>query len=64
MKKMFKGVMFDDVTKEDEYNDWSQICQSCVDRHKVDKNCLDDAGQGICGVEGCENESDYYIDFV
>lgn len=66
MKKVYKGVRFDDVTKADEESSysWSQICLSCVDEHKIDNKVLDNAGSGICGVEGCWNESDYYIDFV
>lgn len=60
---VFKEVKFDDF-EEDEYGTWSQICQSCVDKYNIDEHCLDiESGRGICGVEGCENESDHYIDF-
>lgn len=58
----FKGIAFDDVV-EGEYNVWSQVCNACVEKHNIPKGLLDDAGQGICGVVGCENEADYYIDF-
>lgn len=61
----FKDIIFDDVTDADEgLKLWSQICQSCVDKHNIDSKCLDEGtGHGICGVEGCDNESDHYIDF-
>lgn len=54
--------MFDDVS-DSEYGKWSQICPSCVKKLRIKERSLDNAGQGICGVEGCSNESDYYIDF-
>ena len=61
----YKGIKFDDANKADEegLNDWSQICKHCVTKHNINNNMLDDAGQGICGVEGCNEEADYYIDF-
>jgi len=62
----FYGVVFDDYTenaKGDGYGHWTQICQGCVDKHGIDKSLLDEAGQGICGVQGCENKADYYLDF-
>lgn len=57
----FKGIVFDDFG--DGETMWSQICQGCVDKHNISDTFLDDAGQGICGVKGCQNEADYYIDF-
>ena len=62
---IYKEIKFDDYTlkSEDDLNDWSQICQHCVDKYNINKEVLDDAGSGICGVEGCENEADYYVDF-
>ena len=61
----YKNVIFEDVElkTEDGLNDWSGICQECIDRYNIDKNKLDDAGQGCCMVLGCENDADYYIDF-
>lgn len=56
------SVVFDDFTR-DEYGCWSQICQHCVDKYKIHFNRLADDGHGICGVSGCENQADYYIDF-
>lgn len=61
----YKDVIFEDIEKkeEDDYNDWSGICQDCVDKHNIDKNKLDNGGSGCCMVLNCENEADYYIDF-
>jgi len=63
----FKGIKFDDALEkyDEDTNDWSSICQNCVNKHKnkIDKFILDEGGGGICGVEGCNNEADYYIDF-
>ena len=56
------SVVFDDFTC-DKYGCWSQICQHCVDKHKINYNILADDGHGICGVSDCENQADYYIDF-
>ncbi len=56
-----KGIVFDDYTFG-EYGMWSQVCAECAKKHKMPKNLLDESGSGICGVEGCENEADYYID--
>ncbi|GHU42322.1 hypothetical protein FACS1894111_06070 [Clostridia bacterium] len=69
MKLKYKEMVFDDFTKNenhiennvDEY--WTQICKSCTKKHEIEEKLLDEAGSGICGVEGCENESDYYLDF-
>ena len=54
--------LFDDVTYGDE-GVWSQICSACVEKLGVCDSQLDDSGSGICGVQGCWNEADYYIDF-
>jgi len=56
------------VTINDDNNKWSQICQGCLEKHKFDEKDADcfiswNEGHGICGVEGCNNESDHYIDF-
>lgn len=59
----FNGVVFDDYA-EGEDGTWSQICQHCVDKHKIDRKYLDeDSGHGTCGVKGCRHEADHYIDF-
>jgi hypothetical protein len=61
----YNGIKFDDANRKrnDGLNDWSQVCQHCVDKYHIDHSKLDDAGSGICGVSGCSNEADYYIDF-
>ena len=53
---------FDDVTC-DEHGKWSQLCKQCKTNLSIDEKLLDDNGSGVCGVEGCENEAFYYIDF-
>lgn len=58
----YQGISFDDVV-EDEYSLWSQVCPECARKFNFPERMLDDAGSGICGVKGCSNESDYYIDF-
>lgn len=59
-------VMFDDVVNEvgGDESYWSRICESCVSKLPTSswEYSLDDTGQGICGVKGCMNESEYYID--
>ena len=52
---------FDDVVEDEGL--WSQICKGCVEELYVSKSLLDDTGSGICGVKGCSNKADYYIDF-
>lgn len=63
----YKGITFDDFTDDrDDFRVpkyWSQMCEGCYKKYgyKI-PNCSGD-GSGICGVEGCENEADYYVDF-
>lgn len=59
----YHNVKFDDSTVTDDKHTWSQICEKCVHTNHFEHESLDDGGSGICGVEGCENEADYYIDF-
>lgn len=54
---------FDDTVRDEDGHEWSQLCEECVDKLSVSKAVLDGAGSGLCGVKGCLNESDYYIDF-
>jgi hypothetical protein len=68
---IFRGITFDNWTEEEaEYGDginphhWSGICQSCLDKHPIEQNLLDDGGSGTCDIKGCSGEADYYIDFV
>lgn len=61
---VYKSIIFDDYEKDDVYGSWSQVCQHCTDKHKFDNSMIDEGvGHGICGVQGCENEADHYIDF-
>lgn len=55
-------TQFDDTTT-DEYGTWSQICTAHVKELKVTDSQIDNDGNGICGVIGCNSESDHYIDF-
>lgn len=61
----YKEIIFDDATlkESEELNDWSQVCEECKDGHNISIDVLDRTGSGICGIEGCSNESIYYIDF-
>jgi hypothetical protein len=59
----YNGIVFDDVTIDDNGHRWSQICSSCAAKFNIAKSLLAEDGSGICGCRGCENEADYYIDF-
>ena len=60
-----QGVKLDDYevnTDRDLSYGWTQICESCRSKfpeYGVDHN----SGHGICGVFGCENDSNHYLDF-
>lgn len=56
-------IPFDDFAKNEDGRYWACICEKCVKQNNISENLLDDVGVGICGVAGCENEADYYIDF-
>jgi hypothetical protein len=58
----FLDINFDDHVKE-KNNRWSQICEQCKSLHYRLAPFVSDGGTGICGIEDCNNESDYYIDF-
>lgn len=66
-----KRIVFDDFTDErdqDYCGVWAGMCRECAKKYRdilVDDFCdrLDDCGSGTCGVEGCNNEADYYVDF-
>ena len=61
----YNGIKFDDYVTEDELGRWSQICEGCRQEY-IDKISDEDLelehGYGICGVSGCENEAEHYID--
>lgn len=59
-------IVFDDWNDEtEEYGTyWVGMCQECFNKFK---NILGDRvsdGSGWCSVKGCENEADYYVDFL
>jgi hypothetical protein len=56
-------VIFDDFIIEDEGN-WSQICDKCFLKHFSSHSVTNIPNSLICGVEGCQNEADYYLDFI
>ena len=60
------NIVFDDWNDEvEEYGTyWGGMCQECFNKFK---NILGDRvsdGSGCCSVKGCENEADYYVDFL
>lgn len=67
----FQGIVFDDVVLKDSdgYKDWSQVCHDCVQEHRLhahkDAIIKDISVSGqTCGIAGCSNEADFYIDFA
>lgn len=63
MEWNYKGIKFDDIETEEGCSQ-SQVCCDCVSKHNINKSILDPtASNPICGIKGCENEADYYIDF-
>lgn len=58
-------VRFDDFVQDKENGHyWGHICKECVKKYGISEMFLDNGcGDGICGVQGCENEADFYIDF-
>ena len=66
---IFDDVIYDkDINSElptDEQGRWTQLCTGHAD-HLEKEQCqglISDGGQGICGVKGCSEESNYYYDF-
>ena len=69
---IYKGIIFDEYTKDPDGGVWAEICESCAEKYK-DKiaNNIDDGGVacGCCSVKGCANDGKaqdkkhYYIDF-
>ena len=57
-------LVFDDVIT-DIVGEWTQLCDEHAD-HLKKEDCdglITDGGSGICGVKGCDKESNYYFDF-
>lgn len=59
-----KNIYFDDFTRNDEFGIfWSGICESCRKKYDIADNYIDrNSGDGSCGIVGCKNEADHYID--
>jgi hypothetical protein len=58
---------FDDITT-DKYGEWSQLCDGHAEQMDEEGNVSEyfierNSGSGVCGVEGCDVESEHYIDF-
>ena len=57
-KVNFKGIIFDDITFNEDFSCWSQVCPKCQSKYKNKiGEYLDDHGSGACGIEGCNNPS-------
>ena len=61
MKRL--GIEWDDWTTDDDEHIWSQVCLECIDKHQIPDEIRSNPGSGICGIKGCTNEADDYIDF-
>lgn len=67
-----KTILFDDYvweeaedTGEDERSVWCCLCRSCHKKYgKILGSRCDGDGQGLCSVDGCMNDADYYVDFL
>lgn len=67
--KRGKQIVFDDFCDEtEEYQSfWAEMCPRCHNKYRgiLGNRCSDKGeAQGVCSVEGCENEADYYVDFA
>ena len=57
-------VCFDDFATNEDGSCWGYICKGCAEKYGISESLLDNGcGGGTCGVQGCENEADFYIDF-
>ena len=56
---------FDDVVTDEDGEKWSQLCIGHSEQmgKECTKHFINSMGCGICGVKGCDVESEYYIDF-
>lgn len=61
-------LVFDDYVA-DEYGEWTQICDNHLARIRdnepddVNKHVRLQEGMGLCGVKGCIDLADHYVDF-
>lgn len=61
-----KRIMCDDFThNEDFHTYWTNMCESCRKKYGeiLGERVSESGSNAICGVAGCDNESDYYVDF-
>jgi len=57
---IFNGIEFDDFVEVNQ-GVWTQVCKQCAEH--FDKSVLSScAGLPICGVSGCNNIADFYLD--
>lgn len=68
--KSMTRLFFDDYELDDDMDGeviaWTEMCPACKRKYLgiLGQNRFDDgSAQGICGVEGCQNEADSYVDF-
>jgi hypothetical protein len=61
---ILNGVTLDDVVFEGNNEAWSSLCEAHAEVLSTAGRVSSCAGFSICGVEGCEKEADYYIDFT
>lgn len=61
-----KTITFDDyrIDPDPDRANWAYVCKHCVKKHYLDPNKLDNAvpAHVTCGIQGCNNEADYYLD--
>ena len=68
-----KTILFDDFVEE--YDEdlkkgspyWAEMCPHCHRKYRgILGNRCDDGGtaQGTCSVKGCNNQANYYVDFL
>lgn len=59
------GVIFDNYTVPETLPAWSQICIHCTQKYNINIDCINkNIGHGTCGVKGCTNKANHYIDFI
>lgn len=62
------SIVFDDWCDEtEEYGTyWVGICTECFKKYHgaFGRRISSNPSEDICSVKGCENEADYYIDFL
>lgn len=47
------------------YRYWSQICPTCKDNNTfTNVEYTYNYGESICGIKGCTNESEFYVNFL